>query len=135
MEGMFVVLMIISVAIVVAAMRKATSAVATKPSRLRAFALQQNGSDVLKQVIAYAQVGGYKIEDIDEAIGRVILSDSVSLTSFGFFYPVYISQHGDETVVEVGIKPRLPQVGPIVTRNLERCVNGLKAHLIVESSR
>jgi len=87
---------------------------------------------VLKAIITVAQQSGYKIEFLDENEGQIVLSDSISLTSFGFFYPIFVtSQGGDQTLVEVGIKSRAWQVGPIVARHHDRCFSGIKAAILV----
>ena len=88
----------------------------------------------LKTIIGYAQQSGYKIEFLDEANGNLVLSDSPSLTSFGFFYPIYLTSNGEtDTVVEVGIKSKVWQIGPIRARHHERCFNGMKAAILAAS--
>ncbi len=75
----------------------------------------------------------YTIEDIDESIGRIILSSipnwiSGWISGWGFFYPVYVSiQNDGNTLVEVGIKSRLYQGGPLVTRAHKKFYNRVKS--------
>ena len=88
----------------------------------------------LKTIIGNAHQSGYKIEFLDEANGNLVLSDSPSLTSFGFFYPIYLTSNGEtDTVVEVGIKSKVWQIGPIRARHHERCFNGMKAAILAAS--
>ena len=116
----------------IAVMRKGSSAVKTKPGQLMSFTTLMTASDVVKTVVRFAQQTGYEIDDIADSGERIILSDSTTLTSVGYFYPVYVSKQNDgNTLVEVGIKSKVLQVGPIAStiasRRLERCFNGIKA--------
>jgi len=65
---------------------------------------------------------GYKLGRADASRRRVILHDGMTMTSFGFFYPVDIAAEADgRTQVTVGIKSKYPlQFGPIVRRQQER---------------
>ena len=42
---------------------------------------------IIKTIIEFAQSGGYKIDSFDENIGTIVLSESGSATSWGFFFP------------------------------------------------
>ena len=90
---------------------------------------------VLKAIVRYAQASIYKIEIFDEDNSNLVLSDAPSLTSYGFFYPIFVRSQGAETLVEVGIKSRSWQVGPIVTRHHDRCFNWTKAAILAGSTK
>ena len=59
---------------------------------------------------------GYAVDDADPAHGIVLLSSKPTLTTWGFFYPVVISVEGTGSRVDLGIRSKLFQVGPLVTR-------------------
>jgi len=135
MKYLIMPVIIVAIFFIVAALRKGTSAVKNKPSKLLSFSTEVQPNDVFKIVIKYAQQSGYKVDDLDETNGRVILSDSATLISYGFFYPVYIEkQTGGNTLVEVGIKSKIFQYGFLVTRNREKCFNGIKAAVFAEKT-
>lgn len=134
MEGLIIGAVMVGIGLIIAAMRKGSSAVKTKPGRLMSFTTAMAPQDVMRIVARFAQQSGYKIDEIAESDGRIILSDSATATSWGFFYPVYVSKQDDgNTLVEVGIKSQLIQVGPIVSRNHERCFNGIKAAIFANA--
>ena len=134
MEGLIIGALMVGIGLIIAAMRKGSSAVKTKPSRLMSFTTARAPHDVMTIVIRFAQQSGYKIDEIAESDGRILLSDSATATSWGFFYPVYVSKQNDgNSLVEVGIKSQLIQVGPIVSRNHERCFNGIKAAIFANT--
>lgn len=134
MEGLIIGALMVGIGLIIAAMRKGSSAVKTKPSRLMSFTTARAPHDVMTIVVRFAQQSGYKIDEIAESDGHILLSDSATATSWGFFYPVYVSRQNDgNSLVEVGIKSQLIQVGPIVSRNHERCFNGIKAAIFANT--
>lgn len=61
-----------------------------------------------------------------------MISDSAKLTTYGFFYPIYLSAIDEKTtLIEVGIKSKAFQLGPIVTRCHEQCFNEIKATMLI----
>ena len=129
--GLIIGVVFVCVGLIIASMRSGTSAMQQKPRRIQYFAAWGTPDAILKVIIRFAQMGGYKIDAIDEAGGRIVLSDSASFTSWGFFYPVFLTyQNNGQTVVEVGIKSKLVQYGPIVTRHHEKCLNGIRGAVL-----
>ncbi len=88
---------------------------------------------MLKAIVASVPVSIYKIELFDETNGNIVLGEAPSLTSYGFFYPVFVRSEGAETRVEVGIKSKAWQVGPIVTRHHDRCFSWVRATIFAGS--
>lgn len=132
--GLMIGLCFAAIGLIVAASRKATSTVREKPSSLLEFSTPMPPEKVLRVVVKFAQQSGYVVDDINEDDGRIILSDKASGTSWGFFYPVYVASGGQgRTVVEVGIKSKAIQVGPVKARLHEQCFNGIKAAVFAES--
>ena len=89
--GLIIGVVFVCVGLIIASMRSGASAMQQKPRRIQYFAAWGTPDVILKVIIRFAQMGGYKIDAIDEAGGRIVLSDSASLTSWGFFYPVFLT--------------------------------------------
>ena len=108
------------------------SLLSKRPHRVISFLAKSSPDTVLRQIIAFAKESGYGVDAVDEASSRAVLSDKMSWRrmSGGFFYPIILTAKGDGvTKVEVGIKSRFLQVGPIVTKEHRRCIGGIKARL------
>ena len=110
-----------------------SSTVKERPRRIRSMVTGASTSHVLKAIVASAPVSIYKIELFDETNGNIILGEAPSLASYGFFYPVFVRSEGAETRVEVGIKSKGWQVGPIVTRHHDRCFSWVRATIFAGS--
>src|ERR1041385_6898461 len=63
-----------------------------------------------------------KVTDTDADRGVVVLATPMTMFSWGFFYPVFVTQGGSGSTIEVGIKSRAMQWGPVVTNNHKACV-------------
>jgi hypothetical protein len=99
-------------------------------SKIISFSTNVDKLTTLKIIIGFAQRNGYKVDSFDENQYNPVLSDSISATTWGFFYPIDIETSSDgSTIVKVGIKSKVIQVGPIVSRSLEKCTNGIKVAL------
>lgn len=57
------------------------------------------------------------------------MSKSLGFFDYGFFFPIYVSAENDKTLIEIGIRSKVLQLGPIPERTLERFVAGIKASL------
>jgi Zn finger protein HypA/HybF involved in hydrogenase expression len=135
MEDLIIGLVIVVILLVIGSMRSGKSQIDSKPSKLMSFDTQVSDSQVLKIVVDFAQRTGYDIETIDESKKRICLSDSATMTSMGFFYPIFISSgNSGSTLVEVGIRSKTMMVGPVVTQHLEKCFNGIRAAVYVQDS-
>lgn len=133
LEGLVIGSVMAAICFIIAAMRRGSSVIGSKTSRLQSFTVATNPQETLKAIVRFAQQAGNKISAIDEAKGQLVLEESASATSWGFFLPVFVSRQSDNsTLVEVGIKSKLVQVGPIVSRSHDKCVNGIKAALFAE---
>ena len=131
MIGLTTALVLVGLLLIIAASRKGSPALKRRPKRVQSFVSRMSLGITLKTIIRYAQQSGYKIEFLDEVKGHLVLSDSPTLTSFGFFYPIYLTPQSEvETLVEVGITSKLWQIGPIRARHHERCFNGIKGSIL-----
>jgi hypothetical protein len=129
--GLIAAVVFLCVGLTIAAMRNGASTMYQRPGRIQYFAAWGTPDVILKLIIRFAQMGGYRIDAIDEAGGRIVLSDSASLTSWGFFYPVFLSYQGNgQTVIEVGIKSKFMSMGPIVSRHHDKCFNGIRGAIL-----
>jgi len=129
-------LLVLFSGIIIAAMRKGISTLKSKPKRLKSIITSTNPHETLKTIICFAQQSNYKVSALDETKYQLVLDESTTLTSWGFFYPIFISQHADNaTLIEVGIKSKFVQIGPIVSRCHEKCVVGIQAALFANAER
>ena len=76
----------------------------------------------------------YKLGRADSAKARVILSDGMTMNSYGYFYAVDVASSASGSTVTVNAKSKYPmQFGPIVKRQREaarqKLVDALKAKL------
>jgi hypothetical protein len=123
----------ILIKLIIGTIRNPASAVNNKPYRIQSFTTGMPQLAVLRAIARYAQASIYKIEIFDEENSNIVLSDAANLTSYGFFYPIFVRSQGAETLVEVGVKSRSWQVGPMVTRHHDRCFNWVKAAILAGS--
>lgn len=132
-EGLIIGIVVVGIGLVIAAMRSGSSLLGTKTGQMKSFVCVGGAAETLKSIIRYAQQVGYKISAMDEAHGQLVLEESASVTSWGFFLPVYVTRQSENTtLVEVGIKSKLIQFGPLKSRSHEKCVNGIKAALLAQ---
>jgi hypothetical protein len=127
MQSLIVPLFIIGFAFVFVAMRKPPKG---KPRRIKSFTTALGSTEVAKHIVNYARQNNMKFDEFDKENGRIVVSQPPTLTSWGFFYPVFLStDEKNHTVVEVGIWSKLIQFGPITTRFHERFYNGIRAEI------
>ncbi len=62
----------------------------------------------------------------DPAKNLVVLSDPSSLMSFGNFYPVFARATPGGSELSVGISPKTPQWGPVVTNKLRKIAEAVR---------
>lgn len=127
-------LIMLGICISVAQMRNGSSVLGQRPRRIRSLTTALSPQETLKIIIRTAQHDGYKIPAIDLENDQLVLEEPTSVMSWGFFFPVIVSQQSDRsTLVEIGIMSKLIQFGPIVTRSHDQCVNGIKAALFARN--
>jgi len=130
MDSTLLIVIIIIGIFLIPSLRSGKSALKHKPKQLIAFATPRPVEEVAEIVQEFARENAYKLEDVDLTAGRIILSDSASRNSWGFFYPVYISKQDEGgTLVEVGIKSRLVQIGRQVKTSHTKCAEALEKAL------
>jgi hypothetical protein len=62
----------------------------------------------------------------EPAKGLVVLGDSMSLASFGNFYPCFAKAAGAGSEIVVGIQPKAPQYGPVVSSKLRKVTEAVR---------
>lgn len=135
MEGLIIGIVLIAVMLIIVSMRSGKSQLDTKPRDLMSFESQVDDKLALETIVNFAQQTGYSIDTIDENNKRIVLSDSATMTSWGFFYPIFISrQDNGSTLVEVGIRSKAIMVGPVVTQHHEKCFNGIRAAIFARAN-
>jgi hypothetical protein len=135
MTGLVIGIVMAGVFLVIASMRGGSSSLGDRPKRLKSFTASMDSQKAFKSVIRFAQQTGYKISAIDEDKKQLVLEESASATSWGFLYPIFVSTASEgAALIEVGIKSKLAQVGPIVTRSHEKCFNGIQAAILAEKN-
>lgn len=134
LNGLIIGIVLACIGLIIASMRKGSSVLGSKPSKTHALSTPLPPTEALKSIVRFAQQAGYKIATLDETSNQVVLEESASATSWGFFFPIVVSQQPDgSTLIEVGIKSKLLQIGPAVSRSHEKCVNGIKAALFTRT--
>ena len=116
-----------------AASRKGSSAVKIKPKSIQSFTTNKTPPSAMKTIITFAQQSRYNVEFLDDDERSIVLGDGPSLLSWGFFYPIYLTDRQGQTLIEVGIKSKLWHPGRIRARLHEKCFNGIKAAIAAAS--
>ncbi|NDY92449.1 hypothetical protein [Ideonella livida] len=115
------------------ATRSGASYLGRRTRRQRTLEVAAPARQALQQIIRYAQAAGYKVVALQEDEGLLVLDEPLNWVSWGFFLPVRVAGlPGGLCRVEVGIRSKVFQVGPVVTRSHERFVTGLQAALFAE---
>ncbi|GAA1222955.1 hypothetical protein GCM10009676_00160 [Prauserella halophila] len=70
---------------------------------------------------------GFSVVDTDPGRGLVLLDSRISAATWGFFYPVLVTPEHTGTRVEIGIKSKAVQYGPLVTRQHRKLADALAA--------
>jgi hypothetical protein len=77
----------------------------------------------------------FKADDSDAASNILVLSSPVTLFSWGFLYPVFITPNGSGSKIVVGCGSKLIQIGPVVTNAHNKCVAAIRAALSAAPAR
>ena len=95
--------------------KKGTSDVSSA-LRIETITTDLSKTVTLKAIVEFAKSNGYKIDMFDETQFKVLLSDSMTISSWGFFYPIEVKDDNNSTSVIVGIESQKNQIGPVVTQ-------------------
>ena len=123
-------LIMLGLGISIAQMRSGSSVLGQRTRRSQSFTTALHPEEAVMTIIHFAQQDGYKIPAVDLDNNELVLEEPTSVMNWGFFFPVIVTRQSDKsTLVEIGIKSKFYQYGPIVSRSHERCINGIKSAL------
>lgn len=90
------------------------------------FDLNDGIEDCFQKIQNYANSSEYTIEAIDENSYSIVLGESITLMTNGFYFPIFLTMLDENnTRIEVGIKSKSFQVGPVVDKRHNSFVNKL----------
>ena len=138
MEFLIPGIIVFCIFLIIASMKKApsninsSSGVESSSNKTMILTTKLDKTTTMKTIMQYAQTGNYKVDSFNEANYTLVLSDSASFTSYGYFYLIALETNAqNETVVTIGIKSKIYQIGSGLTNILEKFGNGIKAALYV----
>jgi hypothetical protein len=134
LTGALVGLVIVAIMLVAVSLRPVPPIDADFGSVRQSFTTATPPDEAFRVVEALPVSARYKLGRADAERGRVILHDGVTMSSYGYFYPVDVAPAPGGSQVTVGIKSKYPiQFGPIVRRQQDKAlaalVEALKAKL------
>lgn len=119
------IIVIVGVFLLIAFLRRGTVASQPMGSRIETFTTAMEPDAVFDTVAR----GFYpfKHEDSDRAARAIVLATSPTFATWGFFFPVHIeARPGGGSIVRVGIRSKLFQWGPLVTRWHLKCTRAIE---------
>jgi hypothetical protein len=119
--GLLVGGIVVLVVIIIAATRKMPAHSVQQTSRRMTLTSPLAPAAVVEK-LKTARWRRIKVHDSDAARGVLVLATGVTGFSWGFFYPVFVTASGSGSTIEVGIKSRAVQAGPVVTNNHKAAV-------------
>jgi hypothetical protein len=98
------------------------------------FSSKTPAGEAFKVVEALPVSSKYKLGRVDLQRGRIIFSESMSMSSYGFFYPVDITPAAEGSTISVGVRSKYPlQFGPLAKSARDKArqalIDALKAKL------
>lgn len=83
--------------------------------------------EALRRIEASAAGQGLKVEQVDTAGHRILLSEGLRFSSFGHFFPITVAPaEGGGSSITVGLKTKVPQYGPVVGRNHRKIMDKVR---------
>lgn len=96
------------------------------PRRNQTLQSPLSPADALARIKALAGSNKLSLAAEEPAKGLVVLADTMSLASFGNFYPVFAKATPGGSELVVGIQPKTPQYGPVVSSKLRKIVEAVR---------
>jgi hypothetical protein len=86
---------------------------------------------------AVQRVGApFRLDDANADRRALVLSSSPTIASWGFFYPIVITAgSGGGSTLVIGVRSKVFQYGPIVTRWHGKCVDAIEAALAAPATQ
>jgi len=134
LTGLIIGLIVVAIISVFVAKRPAPPIDADLGPNKVSFGTATPADQVFKVAEALPVSAAYKLGRADAGRGRVILSDGMTMNSYGYFYSVDIAPAAGGSTVTVSAKSKYPiQFGPIVRKQRDaarqKLVDALKAKL------
>lgn len=112
---------------IIALTKKAPDFIKDKPVDIKSFTSNSTLENTKNKILDFARSDGYKWEVRDNLI---VLKNSMSILSWGFFYPIYLSKNDSGINVEISIKARLKQQdqtwNPVRNSKWQKVFDGIK---------
>jgi hypothetical protein len=129
--GLAIALALIGVFLVASVMRKGSTKM-NKPIKIKSFYTEGYFDKSMKIIKEVALSNGYKVDDINENKGIIVLRESTSLISSGNIFPIYLIVQTDKSLlIEVGIENKSVEIA-LLDPPHERCFNAIKAAFEIE---
>lgn len=125
MIGVVVGLVVVVIMVIVGYARKPNFA--APPRRHRLLVSPLSPREALARIEGLGRQGGYRLAKASGEGGPAVLADGFSLFSFGNFYPCFVEAAESGSRIAVGISPRVPQYGPVVTNRLRKIAEAVEA--------
>lgn len=119
--GLLIGGIVVLVLMLVAAQRKMPASTA-KPTSRRLTITSPLAPAAVIEKLKNARWRRIKLHDSDAARGVVVLATGMTIFSWGFFYPIFVTRGGSGSTLEIGVKSRVFQAGPVVTNNHKAAV-------------
>ena len=134
LTGLIIGLIVVAIISVYVARRPAPSIDADLGPDKVSFTTATPADQAFKVAEALPVSAAYKLGRADAGKGRVILTDGMTMNSYGYFYSVDISPAAGGSTVTVNARSKYPiQFGPIVRKQRDaarqKLVDALKAKL------
>jgi len=127
LDKILLIILFLLITSIIASIKTAKFYKKKKNQYLSSFNTSLEFSNAMQIITEFASKFNYNIEYFDKKNKDIVLSDDISVKSYGFFYPIYISENQDVLKIEIGLVSRLYQIGYFSKPYHEKFYNGLKA--------
>ncbi len=114
--GLIVGAAIAVVGYVYAGIRKPPGSIRTKPMKVQTVVSNLPKTEVIRRLQSITSNHYYKIEEGFLSEEFVLFSEKPNAMSWGFYFPVFVSDQNGQTIIEIGTQSKIFQTGPIVTK-------------------
>ena len=129
LSPLIVVVLILGIGFAVAFSRRGVARTARPTSRSRSIDVALAPEQAFERIAAMPR-GTYRVDDHDRDRRTIVLSSNPTGFTWGFLYPVFVTPtSGGGSRVEVGIRSRFIQVGPLVTGAHDRVMAAIEEQL------
>lgn len=127
------ILVMVGIGYAVAFMRKGRVSSSSMTSRREEITSPASPAEAFRAIRGVGHP--FTVDDSDENAKILVLSSPVTLFSWGFLYPVYITPTGSGSRITIGCGSKLIQMGPVVTNAHNKCIAAIQAALSAAPAR